>query len=245
MKLIGYLRVSTEGQADGYGLDVQEKAIKRWARDHGHKIVHTYTDIGVSGAKDAGDRAGLSAALVDICETHIADGLLIPKLDRLARAVTVQEAALALVWREGGRVFAADEGEVMRDDPDDPMRTAMREMVGVFAGLERRMIVKRMRDGRRAKADAGKKAVGQYAYGYRGAGKGRERDAAPDPAEQEAVRVILDMRLTGASYRAIASALDARGLRPRRAARWSPMAVRGIATREATAPGQTRHQAAG
>lgn len=61
----------------------------------------------------------------------------------------MQETILALAWRDGGHVFALDQGgEVLRDDP---VRTAMREMAGVFAGLDRRMIVKRLRDGRKAK----------------------------------------------------------------------------------------------
>jgi DNA invertase Pin-like site-specific DNA recombinase len=230
MRLVAYVRVSSEGQTDGYGLKIQEAEVRKWARANGHRITQTFTDAGVSGAKDHADRPGLSAALVEVSERR-AEGLLIPKLDRLARAVTVQEAALALVWRDGGRVFAADQGEVMRDDPDDPMRTAMREMAGVFAGLERRMIVKRMRDGRRAKAATGRKAVGQYAFGYRGEGRGRERDAAPDPEEQRAVLLICRRRREGASYRVIVAELESAGIKPRRADHWSAMTVRSVARR--------------
>jgi DNA invertase Pin-like site-specific DNA recombinase len=37
MKLVAYLRVSTEGQAeDGYGLDVQRSQIEKWAKAHTH-----------------------------------------------------------------------------------------------------------------------------------------------------------------------------------------------------------------
>lgn len=77
------------------------------------------------------------------------------RLDRLARALTVHQAALATVWRFGGRLFTTESGEVMPDDPDDPMRTAMRQMAGVFAELEKRMLVKRLTDGRRRKAELG------------------------------------------------------------------------------------------
>jgi DNA invertase Pin-like site-specific DNA recombinase len=78
-----------------------------------------------------------------------AQGLIVARLDRMARAVTIQEALLAIVWQLNGPVFAVDMGgEVPPDDPDDPMRTAMRQMAGVFAELDRRMIVKRLRDGR-------------------------------------------------------------------------------------------------
>lgn len=232
-----YLRVSSEGQLDGFGLDVQEKACRAWAKSNGHRIVTTHTDAGVSGALEAAERPGLSAALLALQHPPDADGLLVARLDRLARALTVQEAALAVAWRSGGRVFTADTGEVLRDDPDDPMRTALRQVVGVFAELDRRMVVKRLRDGRKAKAETGRHAQGAYAYGYAGEGRGRARDATPVPEEQRAVARILELREKGESYRAIAAALDAEGMRPRRAAQWSAMSVRNIANRVAPGPG--------
>lgn len=237
MKLVAYLRVSSVAQLDGFGLDVQEAAIRKWARAHGHKIVgEPITDKGVSGATDAVDRPGLTEALRMVrgntAHPAAADGIIVARLDRLARALTVQEAALALVWRDGAHVFAADTGEIMRDDPDDPMRTALRQMVGIFAELDRRTTVKRMRDGIRAKAAEGRHATGQYRYGYEGAGKGRARDAAPRADEQAAVARIVELRTAGEPYRAIAATLDAEGLRPRRAASWSAMAVRSVVQRQ-------------
>jgi DNA invertase Pin-like site-specific DNA recombinase len=230
MDLVGYLRVSSEGQLDGYGLDRQERDIKRWAKANGHRLVHWCRDEGRSGALDVADRPGLACA-VDAISSGLAKGVIVGSIDRLARALTVQEAALALVWKLGGTVFTAEAGEVPQDDPDDPMRTAIRQVMGVFAELDRKNVTKRLRDGRRAKAATGKKAVGAYGFGYRAAGKGRERDAAPDPSEQVAVRRIIELRREGASYRQIAAKLDAEGLPPRRAECWSPMSVRSVAER--------------
>jgi DNA invertase Pin-like site-specific DNA recombinase len=51
-----------------------------------------------------------------------ADGIVVYRLDRLARKLTVQEATLAKLWDMGGTAFAVDVGEVPRDDPDDPMK---------------------------------------------------------------------------------------------------------------------------
>ena len=51
--------------------------------------------------------------------------------------------------------------------------------MGVFAELDRKMVAKRLRDGRVAKAAAGRKAVGEYPFGYAATGKGRERDVGP------------------------------------------------------------------
>ncbi len=228
MKLVGYLRVSSAGQVDAWGLDRQEVAITTWARMHGHKIVTWHRDEGVSGTVEAVDRPGLAAA---IDQLGAVDGIVIADLDRLARKLTVQEAALAVIWRAGGRVFTSTGGEVLQEDPEDPARTLVRQVMGAVIEYERHQIVKRMRDGRRAKALAGKHATGQYAYGYRGQGSGRERDAAPNPGEQEAVALIVALRGDGWSYRRIAGRLDELGHRPRRAEQWSPMAVRSVARR--------------
>lgn len=76
-------------------------------------------------------------------------------------------------------MFTVEDGEVLEDDPEDPMRTAIRQMRGVFAQLDKTMTVKKLRDGRNAKAATGKKAVGACAYGSTGQGKGRCRDASP------------------------------------------------------------------
>lgn len=231
MRLVGYVRVSSDGQLDGFGLDVQERILKEWARGHGHRLITIERDGAVRGTTDAVDRPGLTAALRDLQDGR-ADGLIVATLDRLARRLTVQEAILAMVWQHSGTMFTADDGEVREDDPDDPMRTAIRQMRGVFAQLDRSMVVKRLRDGRRAKEAAGRKSVGVYAYGYAGAGKGRERDAVPDLAEQRAVRRIAQLRASGASYRVIASTLDGEGLRPRRASTWSAMSVRAVVQRQ-------------
>lgn len=230
MKLVAYIRVSTAGQvSDGYGLSIQEKAVRAWAKANGHRIVRLVSEEGVSGAKEAVDRPGLSEALT-LIQDGTAEGLLIPRLDRLARSVTVQEATLAFVWRHGGRVYAADSGDIA-EDQDDPYRIAMREMAGVFAGLERRIIVKRLKDGRAAKDASGRKSVGAYAYGTHGVGEGRERDAGSNPAEAAAHARILELRRSGKSYREICEALNAEGHRPRRAERWQPMVVRAICRR--------------
>jgi DNA invertase Pin-like site-specific DNA recombinase len=229
MRLAAYLRVSSKGQIDAWGLDRQERAVKQWARTNGHKIASWHRDEGVSGTIEAVDRPGLTDAISRVTK-HV-DGVLIADLDRLARSLTVQEACLGVIWRAGGRLFTATGGEVLADDPDDPSRTLIRQVMGSVIEYEKNQAVRRMRLGREAKAAEGKHAVGDYAYGYAGHGDGRGRDAAPAPAEQIAVRRIAELRAAGRSYRLIAAALDAEGLAPRRAAQWSAMSVRNVAER--------------
>ena len=62
MEVIAYVRVSTEGQEDKYGLDVQRNAIQEYADKNGYAIKAWYTDV-TSGAN--AKRPELSLALHD------------------------------------------------------------------------------------------------------------------------------------------------------------------------------------
>lgn len=233
MRVVAYIRVSTDKQAvEGLGLDVQREQIRRWAKASGHRVVAWEADEGVSGAKGFTEREGLAAALQGICEGGAA-GLVVAKLDRLARSLTVQEAALAHVWKCGGAVFSVDQGEIFRDDPDDPMRTAMRQMVGVFGELERAMIGKRLRDGRKHKASNGGFAYGSPPLGFRAEGK----ELVKDPAEQVTVRRIFALHDEGKSLREIVVTLTEEGHKPKRSSRWHPQTIAKILQRES--PDQT------
>jgi DNA invertase Pin-like site-specific DNA recombinase len=221
VKLIGYLRVSSIGQVEKYGLPAQETDIRTWARAHGHRIVKIETDGGLKGTLSDDERPALLAALKAIRDGQ-ADGILIPSLNRLARLLTVQEAILAKVWQMGGQMFAADQGEITPDDPDDPMRTAMRQMGGVFAQLDRAMLVKRLRNGRAEKSKRhGYAGYGSPAFGQRAEGG----ELVTDEAERATIARIRELRSEGRSLREIASALNTAGLRPKRGDAWHPQTV--------------------
>jgi DNA invertase Pin-like site-specific DNA recombinase len=212
---VAYIRVSTDAQVDGYGLESQTQALTAWAKANGHRVIEVFSDEGVSGTTDAFDRDGLSSA-IEAIEVGSADGLLVARMDRLARALTVQEAILAHVWQLKGRVFTADGGEVMADDPDDPLRTFLRLVVGSAAQLDRALIVKRLRDGRRIKAEQGGYVAGAPRYGWRAEGG----ELVEDAAEQTVIARMVAMRSTGSSLNAITSALNAEGLPSKRGGIW-------------------------
>jgi DNA invertase Pin-like site-specific DNA recombinase len=89
----------------------------------------------------------------------------------------------------------------------------------------------------RAKRDASKKAgrptSGQARYGYR-------RDDAgalvEDPAEQLAIKAILELRAAGLSLRAVARELEARGLMPPRSNKWAASTLRKIESANEVTP---------
>lgn len=221
MRLLAYLRVSTDLQADqGMGLAVQRQAIRVWAKGNGHRVVGWHADEGISGTNDVDARPGLLDALAAL-ETGEAAGLVAYKLDRLARKLTVQEATLARIWSLNCSAFTVDLGSIPQDDPDDPMRTALRQMVGVFAQLDRGMIAARLRAGRRVKAESGGYAGGAPRYGMRAEG----RSLVPDQGEQEAVARMRSLHEQGRSSRQIAAVLNAEGVPSKRGGSWSSATV--------------------
>lgn len=233
MRLVGYVRLSNAEKADGNRLTDQKAQVRRAAANHGHRIVRWCEDDGLSGALPAEQRPGIDCALT-VIRSGDADGIIVRDLDRLARAVTVQEAILAEVWRWNGVMYTAT-GEVPKDDPDDPMRTAMREMMAVFSGLERRMIAKRMRDGRRAKAARGGHAEGSIPFGWRTDPDNPSNPhgaLAAEDTERAAVARMLALDAEGRSLREIAAVLTAEGVPTKRGGRWQANTVRRILDRE-------------
>ena len=225
MRAVAYQRVSSDGQIDAWGFDVQDYACRQYAATNHLEIVDVLRDEGVSGTKPAAERPALMRALSMLGGGRDADAqvLLLARLDRLARDLTVQEAILAEVWSSAAEVHTCDLGEVRRDDPEDPMRTAIRQVVGVFAQLDRALTVKRQRDGRTAKKAKGGKPSGRYPFGYSTAG--------PIDREQHVLSVITTMRRDGHALDAIARYLNTRpDHHPRHADRWTRQTVAKVST---------------
>lgn len=223
LRLVICRRVSTAGQAtDGYGLDAQERDCRRWnsSATGGHRIVHVVTDEALTGKSTIDEREGLMEAMEWIREGR-ADGILAPNLDRLARELTVQEAVLSYVWALGGRAFTADHGEHLEDDETDPMRTAMRQMRGVFAQLDRGLIRKRLREGRETKGELGGYAYGAPRYGQRA----EDKALATDESEARNLALMMQWKLEGLGVRAIARKANEQGIPSKRGGKWHPSTV--------------------
>src|SRR5262245_45627734 len=85
MRVIGYVRVSTEEQSvSGAGLEAQRRTIAAECRRRGWELVETLEDRGYS-AKDM-RRPGVKEAL-RVLEAGDAKALVVAKLDRLSRSM--------------------------------------------------------------------------------------------------------------------------------------------------------------
>lgn len=233
MRIVIYARTSTKNGPGSDSLVAQEQHCTAWAHDHGHEVVGVHRDEELSGALGIVDRPALAAALLSI-EQGEADGLVVQRIDRLARELHVQEVALASAWNLGDRVavFEAAEGrEIRRDDPDDPHRRFLRQVMGAAAELERGLIKARLRGGRRRKAALGGYTGGKPLhprYGYELV----DGEYVPIDAQQTVVRRILELRAQQKTWQAVADDLNETGVPPPSGAAWYAMTARRIAQRE-------------
>ncbi len=221
MKPAIYLRVSTDKQADqGLGLDVQETAARTWAKANGHKLATVVADEGVSGASDLEARPGL-LEVMDLARSSQVGGVLVYRLDRLARDLIVQETLLGEFRRLGGEVFSTSEAEAnyLTDDPANPSRKLIRQVLGAVAEYERAMTTLRLQSGRKAKATAGGYAYGAPPLGY----VAEDGELARCPDEANTLARIYELRDEGKSLREIAVVLEAEDRPTKRGGtRWHP-----------------------
>jgi len=233
MPVIGYARVSTANQALGDSVDAQGQAIREWAASRGGCVVDVEADLGRSGALDAVDRPGLLSA-VGAIEEGRASVLAVHRLDRLARALHVQEAVLARVWAAGGEVWeAVGDRPVLNDDPDDPMRTFVRQVMGAAGQLERGLAVARLQGGRRRKVERGGYAGGWIPYGFERVGTGRDAALIEVPTEQATIVRIRRASARGLSLRRIAELLNRDAVPAKGGGDWGPSSVRAVLRRQA------------
>jgi DNA invertase Pin-like site-specific DNA recombinase len=197
---IGYIRVSTAKQGrSGLGLEAQQASLVKFAQAEGFRFVHTFTET-ESGADDTRPELNAAIALAGKRKAPI----IVAKLDRLSRDVHyisgLMKHRVPFIVTELG----AD---------TDPF---LLHIYAALAEKERALISRRTKD-----ALAAAKARGVVIGGLRD--KGRELHAeALDRAE--ALRPVF-AKLAGLSHRALAKALNDRGIKTVQGAAWSAVQV--------------------
>lgn len=235
LRLVAYLRVSTDRQAEsGFGLEAQDAAVRSWARQKAHRgrIVATCVEHGVSGATGLVGRPALAEALGHL-KAGRADALIVARLDRLARDLVLSEWLRAEIVRMGCQLRSTDPVEDLHlvDDPDNPTGKLVRQILGAIAEYERDMIRLRMAAGKAAKASAGGYVHGRPPYGWRTVKGALVRDQD----EQLVIAKIRRAHRLGRSLREIATSLNESGLSTRSGSSWTPVAVSRVVERANTA----------
>jgi DNA invertase Pin-like site-specific DNA recombinase len=225
-KVISYIRVSTGAQGkSGLGLEAQREAVARFAAAEGLEIVAEHVEVETGKGADALDRRPvLREALAQAKRAKAA--LVVSKLDRLSRDVAFISGLMA----QRVPFIVAELGA-----DADPF---MLHLYAALAQKERALISERTRLALAAKkaqgfklgnptnlADAGQKGVL------------RQQEAADAHAEN-VLPVVRQLQTTGiTTTRAIAEALNQRGVKTARGGEWHRSTVANLLVRSHNAKG--------
>jgi site-specific DNA recombinase len=190
-----YCRISTTRQEDGYGIDVQQAAVERYAQDLDLDPATSHTETG------SGESMKERTVLQEMLQVLAAgDHLIIYRLDRLSRSLMDLEWLLGLLIEERGVVVHSCQASE-RDwlDParfNDPQTRMMRRIMGAIVEYDRSLVIQRMQSGVKAKAASGGFTGGKPPFGYRIVDNDR---LEPDPAKVDCVRAVVTLHRGGCS----------------------------------------------
>lgn len=201
LKIIGYVRVSTDKQ--DIGPEVQIAELQAEAKRMGYDL-HIVREDAASAATVA-KRPLMVQALADM-KAGKYHGLMVSKLDRLSRNMEDGTRLLADSQRQGWRIICLDLGV----DTATIMGAGMYNMALNFAEIERKFIGKRTKD---AMAKLGETKH-----------MGRKRQLPAETVER-----IKAARASGESMAKIAAALNADGVPTSQGgAKWYPSSVKAV-----------------
>jgi len=222
-RVIELIRVSTDAQHDRGTPEVQRHALDELrARRPGRILARIDPAHGVSGALPIDQRPDVRELRRLVAE-HGMEELRVYDIDRLSRAERIEDR-LAILG------IAADAGAIIVDatgreiDPADDMGELTYYLRTLFARQERRKILSRTMDGKRARAAQGGLIAGGPGYGYHY--DSATRTLSVVESEAPVVRLVFRLAVEGVSLPRIAERLQGDGVPTRHGGPWSYSTVR-------------------
>jgi len=224
-KAIGYVRVSTDKQADeGVSLDAQQSRIAAWCTANGYDLVTIHVDAGLSG-KRADNRPELSAAIDAACDQQAA--LVVYSLSRLSRSTKDTITLADRLDKSGADLVSLSE----RIDTTTAAGRMVFRMLAVLNEFERDLVSERTTAAMQHKKSKGER-VGKVPFGYDLTADGVNLVA--NNREQEVLEIITELRDNGLSLRRIADELTKRGIQTKGGkTKWTHTTIQRIVSRTA------------
>lgn len=231
MKAVGYIRVSTDEQVDGYSLSAQEKAIRDFASLRGWQVTYIYIEAGVSAKDD--NRPQFQQMIEDAKNGHF-DVICVHKLDRFSRSLIDCMSYLNML-NENGVSFVS----VTEDfDFSTPIGKVILAMLAAFAQWYLDNLSNEVSKGKKERARKGG-WNGTLSFGYTTPQRLRDKlvsasvddaklieqtlnkypsagdtEAVPCPFDAKAVQLAFDLYATGQhSHNSVADMLNNHGYR--------------------------------
>ena len=223
IKSLAYLRVSGKGQVRGHGYSRQLEAVNAFAKKNGYSIEGIFKETGISGVFDEKHRPAFAEMVRELLTNGVRT-VLVESLDRLAREYRIQEQLLIYLASKGVELVSVATGEnTTKAIQNDPMKKALIQIQGVFAELDKSLLVRKLRKAREAIRKAEGKCEGRKKYGE------------DDPEEQAIIKRIYYLRrksrgaVKRRSYQNIAEILNSESIPTKAGKQWTATQVWRIA----------------
>ncbi|HVZ15664.1 MAG TPA: recombinase family protein [Terriglobales bacterium] len=213
-KAFAYLRVSGKGQLEGDGFTRQRAAIKAYSAANDIKIAKEFREEGVSGTIETMDRAAWAEMMAALHSNGVRT-IIVEKLDRLARDLMVQEAAIADLRKNGFNLVSVQEPDLMASDPT---RVLMRQLMGAVAQYDKSQVVAKLRGARMRKRIRDGRCEGRKPFGFY-------------DGEDTVIERMTALRAEGLGFDRVAARMNAEGLQTRTRGKWHGVMVNRILNR--------------
>lgn len=213
---IGYLRVSTDKQADeGYGLEVQEKSVVKYCRSEEFTNLVLFIDDGFTGTKM--ERPALDAVIRYITafnegKSNIrVNSFVVPRIDRLGRTLlgTLQFIQDYIISQKDSKswintnkediTFISADEKYLRVEPNNPQSKFLLMLFAGLAEFDRDLIVQKLKNGMIARVEDGYwPGGGIIPYGYSYSTKTGILEVIPEQAEKvrEIFRLYIEEKMS-------------------------------------------------
>lgn len=220
MKLVGYVRVSTDGQEDNTSLASQQERIECYCKAFDHELVKVFVEVG--SGKDMKNRPEFNKAMEMV--KNEADGIVSLKLDRIARNCRDVLTLVEDVLQPNNKALVLLDLNV---DTSTPTGKMILTMMAAVAELERAQINERTQGGRKAKADKGGYAYGSPKFGQ----SSNDGELVENEDETKIIDIIRKHHKSGKKANAIAKYLNTQGIPTKRGKTWTQQGVINILDR--------------
>lgn len=216
-KAIGYIRVSTQEQAEsGLSLSYQGAKIRSYCEALDIELLDVIADAGFS-AKSMNRPA--MQDIIKMIERKEVDAVVILKLDRLTRSVKDLGFITELINKTGVALVSVQDSI----NTSTAAGRLVLNVLGSVAQWERESNGERVKAAMSVKKSAGQR-VGDVPYGFDLADDGITLIA--NEIEQKTLELIRELRAKGLSFRKIANELESRGIETKKGRiTWQPKTI--------------------
>jgi site-specific DNA recombinase len=215
-RAVGYFRVSSEEQVEGYSISAQERAYRQYCEAHGYTSVSEYRDEGKSARTDNIKRRPGFAQMLQDAQEGMFDVIVVHKMDRFSRSLRVAVQAFEQLGKSNVGLASVSEPNL---DYSTPQGKLFMHMLWALAQFYSDNLAQEVRKGKGERRQQGLYngllPFGVFKDGEESIPKPDKRDVglADNRTNYDGLVLIFQMAADGETCKAIAEELNRLGYR--------------------------------